>query len=109
MARHFALMAFLAVALSSCVTPALSPSGSGQQSEPRYLFAWSGDEDRQDSGFLAVIDLRRDGDRFGTIVATAPVGERGLWPHHTEHEMPASRMPFANGFAANRSVVFDLR
>jgi len=57
----------------------------------------------------AVIDLARDGDRYGTIVATAPVGERGLWPHHTEHELGASRMLFANGFSSNRTLLFDLR
>lgn len=109
MARRFALLAFCALTLSSCATPALSPSGGERQSEPRYLFAWSGDEDRQDSDFLAVIDLRRDGDRYGTIVATVPVGERGLWPHHTEHEMPAGRRLFANGYAGNRTFVIDLR
>jgi hypothetical protein len=42
-------------------------------------------------------------------VATAPVGEKGLWPHHTEHELDASRMLFANGFSSNRNLLFDLR
>jgi hypothetical protein len=79
------------------------------QHAARYLFSWSGDEDRNDSDFLAVIDLKRDGDRYGTVVATAPVGEKGLWPHHTEHELGAGRMLFANGFASNRNVLFDLR
>jgi len=74
----------------------------------RYLFAWAGDEDRQDSDFLAVIDLARQGDRYGTIVATTPIGEKGIWPHHTEHELSASKMLFANGFAGNRNVLFDL-
>lgn len=78
------------------------------QSPARYLFAWAGDEDRADSDFLAVIDLKRDGDRYGTIVATTPVGEKGLWPHHTEHELSASKMLFANGFAGNRNFLFDL-
>jgi len=78
----------------------------------RYLFAWAGDEDREDSDFLTVIDLARHGDhygdRYGTIVATTPIGEKGIWPHHTEHELGPSKMLFANGFAGNRSVVFDL-
>lgn len=51
----------------------------------------TGDEDRKDSDFLAVIDLARRGDRYGTIVATAPVGEKGSWPHHTEHELGTSK------------------
>lgn len=103
------LSTFCAITLSACGTLGQSPPESVRHSEPRYLFAWTGDEDRQDSDFLAVIDLARHGDRYGTIVATAPVGERGLWPHHTEHEMPADRMLFANGFAGNRNFVFDLR
>jgi hypothetical protein len=86
------------------------PHSSDRKQPPaaRYLFAWAGDEDRQDSDFLAVIDLARDGDRYGTIVATLPVGEKGLWPHHTEHELSASKTLFANGFAGNRNFLFDL-
>ena len=74
----------------------------------RYLFSWTGDEDREHSDFLAVIDLAKDGDRYGTIVATTPIGEKGLWPHHTEHELSAGSMLFANGFSGNRTVLFDL-
>lgn len=74
----------------------------------RYLFAWTGDEDRRDSDFLAVVDLAREGDRYGNIVATTPVGETGVWPHHTELELGPSRTLFANGFAGNRNFIFDL-
>src|SRR6478672_5069962 len=83
-------------------------SPSAADSPSRYLFAWAGDEDRKDSDFLAVIDLERHGDRYGTIVATAPVGEKGLWPHHTEHELGAQKTLFANGFSGNRNFLFDL-
>lgn len=95
-------------ALAACTqrSPSVRAAPAG---ESRYLFAWTGDEDREDSDFLAVVDLRRDGDRYGSIVATTPVGEKALWPHHTEHELGASRMLFANGYAANRNLVFDLR
>lgn len=103
-----ALISLLPVAAASCVRPLPAPRDHSHRSEPRYLFSWTGDEDRSDSDFLAVIDLARHGDRYGTIVATAPVGEEGLWPHHTEHHLDASRMLFANGYAGNRSFVFDL-
>jgi hypothetical protein len=86
-----------------------SAANRGQHPLPRYLFAWTGDEDRQDSDFLTVIDLARHGHRYGTVVATAPVGENGLWPHHTEHELSAAGLLFANGFSANRTLLFDLR
>ncbi|MBA2466295.1 MAG: hypothetical protein H0V46_01650 [Sphingomonas sp.] len=102
-------LALSAIALGACATSERAPPDTVRQVEPRYLFAWAGDEDRQDSDFLAVIDLRRDGDRYGSIVATAPVGEKALWPHHTEHEFGSGRTLFANGFAANRSFSFDLR
>ena len=99
------LLVFLLVSLCQ------AGSRSSQDKQPqgaRYLFAWAGDEDRADSDFLAVIDLARVGDRYGTIVATLPVGEKGLWPHHTEHELSASKTLFANGFAGNRNFLFDL-
>jgi hypothetical protein len=102
---RLALAAGTAVA---CARHAPQPVNLPERPPARYLFAWAGDEDREDSDFLAVIDLARDGDRYGTIVATTPIGEKGLWPHHTEHELGASQMLFANGFAGNRTVLFDL-
>src|SRR5262245_4876720 len=101
--------AALALIAALCCASGL-PAAAGRREQPpaRYLFSWSGDEDREDSDFLAVIDLKRDGDRYGTIVATAPVGEKGLWPHHTEHELGPGRMLFANGFSSNRNLLFDL-
>jgi hypothetical protein len=107
---HKSLWAIALVLAALCWASGL-PTAAGHREQPaaRYLFSWSGDEDRGDSDFLAVVDLKREGDRYGTIVATAPVGEKGLWPHHTEHELGAGRMLFANGFASNRNVLFDLR
>lgn len=102
------LLILSAIAFFGCARDVPAPSDTVQQPPARYLFAWTGDEDRADSDFLAVVDLARDGDRYGTIVATAPVGEKGLWPHHTEHELGAGRMLFANGFASNRNLLFDL-
>lgn len=107
--KRSALFTLSLLSLAACAGSVRPPSERAAQVEPRYLFAWTGDEDRQDSDFLAVIDLTRVGDRYGTVVATAPVGERGLWPHHTEHELGPSRMLFANGYAGNRNFLFDLR
>ena len=96
-----AALGFLACALALAHPP--------RQPQSRYLFTWVGDDDRADSDFLAVVDLARHGDRYGTIVTTTPVGEKGLWPHHTEHDLGASKMLYANGFPANRNLLFDLR
>lgn len=98
----------VALALSACARHAPPALAHPERPPARYLFAWAGDEDREDSDFLAVIDLARHDGRYGTIVATTPIGEKGLWPHHTEHELGASGMLFANGFAGNRTVIFDL-
>jgi hypothetical protein len=102
------LLALLLLAALSCARHAPGAADHVKLPPARYLFTWAGDEDREDSDFLAVIDLARDGDRYGTIVTTVPVGEKGLWPHHTEHELGAGRMLFANGFSSNRNLVFDL-
>jgi hypothetical protein len=106
--RHRIRLALVAVAALACATHAPVALDRSDRPPARYLFAWAGDEDRQDSDFLAVIDLAPHGDRYGTIVATAPIGEKGVWPHHTEHELGASKMLFANGFSGNRTVLFDL-
>jgi hypothetical protein len=98
----------VAVVVVACAGRGPAVRNGSERPPARYLFTWAGDEDREDSDFLAVVDLARDGDRYGTIVATAPVGEKGLWPHHTEHELGPGKMLFANGFAGNRTVVFDL-
>jgi len=101
-------LALVAVAALACARHAPRVADHSERTPARYLFAWAGDEDRQDSDFLAVVDLAQDGDRYGTIVATTPIGEKGIWPHHTEHELSPSRMLFANGFAGNRTLLFDL-
>lgn len=101
-------LALLAVTAVGCARNATPTLDEAARPPARYLFAWAGDDDRQDSDFLAVIDLARHGDRYGTIVATLPVDEKGLWPHHTEHELGTSGMLFANGFAGNRNLLFDL-
>jgi hypothetical protein len=106
--RRFLRLAPIAFAALACATHPPRAASELDRPPARYLFAWAGDEDRQDSDFLAVVDLARSGDRYGTIVATTPIGEKGIWPHHTEHELSASRMLFANGFAGNRTVLFDL-
>lgn len=98
--------AVLLILLTACATPStVDPTPHAS----RYLFAWTGDEDRKQNDFLAVIDLAPHGDRYGTVVATLPVGESSLWPHHTEHSLGASGMLFANGYAGNRTMLFDLR
>lgn len=99
--RNF-LCAIALVGLAACV-----PRPSGQPSQ--YLYLWTRGVDSTGPDFLAVLDIRADTGRYGTLVATLPVPGPRNGPHHTEHEMPADRQLFANGFASGRSFIFDLR
>jgi hypothetical protein len=74
-----------------------------------YLFVWAGDAARQSSDFLAVIDARPSSPTYGRIVRSVPVGATGTMPHHTEYEFPHDSILFANGWAAGRTFIFDLR
>lgn len=73
-----------------------------------YLFAWAGDADKHDADFLAVIDVKPGSPTYATVVATLPVGAQGTRPHHTEYEMAADDILWANGFDAGRTFRFDL-
>ncbi len=66
------------------------------------------DADGQQSDFLAVVDLDRASSNFGKIVATVPTGVKNGKSHHTEHDMPAGGILFANGFGAGQTWLFDL-
>jgi hypothetical protein len=72
-----------------------------------WLFVWAGAENEGDSDFLAVIDADTASDRYGRIVASVPVGLKGM-AHHTEHVMPAGDTLFANDFAAGETFLIDL-
>ena len=92
----------------------LSPRAPAQSASPasrasKYLFVWSGDGDRRVSDFLTVLDADPASKTYGHIVATLPVGAVGTMPHHTEYEFPADGMLLANGWAAGRTFLFDLR
>jgi hypothetical protein len=99
----------LAAVVAGChaSTPALrqdsQASGSG------FLFVWAGDADTQQSDFLASVDVDPRSATYASVVATVPVGAAGTRPHHTEYEMPAAGILWANGFDAGQTFLFDLR
>lgn len=100
--------------LAACAVSADSDSTtSGFAADPRdYLYLWTGAADSTQADFLAVLDITEPADdtsRYGRLVTTLPVPGTGNGPHHTEHEMPADRQLFANGYRSARSFVFDLR
>ena len=75
----------------------------------RHLFVWAGDADKQHSDFLAVVDIDPGSPTYAGVLATLPVGATGTLAHHTEYEMPAGGVLWANGFAAGRTFRLDLR
>lgn len=90
----------LAVAIGACQS-----QGTGS----RFLFVWAGDADKRESDFLAVVDADPRSANYATVVATLPVGVTGTQPHHTEYEMAADGVLWANGFDAGRTFRFNLR
>lgn len=98
-----AVMAFAACQGSREAPPAGPPADASE-----YLFLWTASTDTTAPDFLAVLDVRPDTGRYGSLVTTHPVpGVRNV-PHHTEHELPADRQLFVNGFSSGRSFIFDL-
>jgi hypothetical protein len=89
---------------SAIAASAAEPATPG----PQYLYLWTASADASQPDFLAVLDVTENAGRYGRLVTTLPVPGRGNGPHHTEHEMPADRQLFANGFTSGQSFVFDL-
>jgi hypothetical protein len=72
-----------------------------------FLYVWAGAEIDGDSDFLAVIDSDPSSDRYGEIVASVPVGLKGM-AHHSEHVMPAGDTLFVNSFRAGATFLVDV-
>ncbi len=90
--------------LPGCGTRTAAQDAAGRE----YLYLWTGSSDSTQADFLAVLDVTEDSARYGRLVTTLPVPGLANRPHHTEHEMPADRRLFANGFGSGQSFIFDL-
>ena len=75
----------------------------------QYLFVWTGDQAKQGNDFLIVIDADPASPNYGKLVTSIATDQKSVRTHHTEYEMPASGMLFANDHDANRTFIFDLR
>lgn len=94
------MVAFAATAAA----PAFGASDPGH-----YLFVWTGDQAKQGVDFLMVLDANPASPTYGRMLAGVGTNIKSVRIHHTEYEMPASGMLFANDHDANRSIIFDLR
>jgi hypothetical protein len=95
------MITFAAAALA-IAAPACANSG-------HYLFVWTADQAKQGNDFLAVIDADPASPSYGRLVAGVGTDIKSERIHHTEYEMPASGMLFANDHDPNQSVILDLR
>ena len=102
--RTIGITALLSLAACSQRTPSTAPGAAD------YLYLWTASADSTQPDFLAVLDVSEDSGaaRYGRLVTTVAVPGRGNRPHHTEHEMPADRQLFANGFGSGQTFIFDL-
>ena len=100
------LRALLAIFIAAqpLTAPAQAAARSGH-----YVFVWSGDQAKQGNDFLAIIDADPASPGYGKLVASLATDQKSVRPHHTEYEMPASGMLFANDHDANRTMILDLR
>ncbi len=105
MSLRFSALVVATVLLAAPSGPVLPPKPPSD-----FLYVWASSADSSGPDFLAVYDVRdRPGmDRYGALVTTLPVPGRGNRAHHSEHEMPADRQLFANGFGSGQSFIFDL-
>lgn len=86
-----------------------APCQDQPKSSGHYLFAWTGDREKKGNDFLAVIDADPGSPSYGRLVTTLATDQRTMRVHHTEYEMPASAMLFANDHDAGRTFIFNLR
>src|SRR5690242_2182768 len=74
-----------------------------------YLAVWTGDADRQNADFLAVLDADPTSPSYGKVLRTYPARSRGNEPQAVNDAPRADRRVFATGVLTNRTFVFDLR
>lgn len=107
------LLALLAALLlaAGCASTRPPAPGASSASAGRYLFVWAGDAQRADPDpdFLAVLDADPASPGYGSVVTTLAVDAAGTHPHHTDHQMPADGVLWANGFGSGDVFRFNLR
>lgn len=104
---HGAALATLLALTSLACRPGSEEAGArGLRTSP-WLYVWAGAVNDGDSDFLAVVDADPASERYGQIVASVPVGVRGM-AHHSEHVMPPGDTLFVNSFHAGMTFLVDL-
>src|SRR4028118_2000184 len=111
-----ACLVLVCVALAGCLRSASTVSqpeaqaAAGDTEKPSpYLYIWAGDADGKESDFMAVVDVLPGSPRYGQVISSVPVGEKGSMPHHLEYQLPEpGRWLFGNGHHTEKIFLFDL-
>jgi hypothetical protein len=102
--RLVPLILFLSLA-SLVLFCAPVPAGGGFS---HYVFAWAMPSDKSQPDFLAVIDALPQSPSYGRVLTTISAGFPGM-AHHTNYQMPANDILFANDYTRGLTFRFDLR
>lgn len=73
-----------------------------------YLFVWARPADKAQPDFLAVIDALPQSPSYGRVLTAISAGFPGM-AHHTNYQMPANGILFANDYDLGLTFRFDLR
>lgn len=97
----------LLICASLTLAPAAQARAAGAAGH--HLFVWAGDRAKAGNDFVVVVDADPASATYGKLVTSVGTDQKSLKAHHTEYEMPASGMLFANDHDANRTIIMDLR
>ena len=93
--------------LASLAVGAAAPSQT--TGSDHHLFVWTGDPAKAGNDFMVVVNADPASPAYGKLVTSVGTDQKSSKAHHTEYEMPASGMLFANDHDANRTLIMDLR
>ncbi len=85
----------------------LSPYVKRLDRPEKYLYIMCVDADAQENDFVAVIDVDRDSDTFGTILHTLDLGTKGNETHHWGYTDDRTRI-WAGGLFSSRIWIIDV-
>ncbi|HZP43388.1 MAG TPA: selenium-binding protein SBP56-related protein [Candidatus Binatia bacterium] len=100
--------AVIAILAAVCTPPAPARAAPPAAGPERHLVVWTGDDDREDEDFLAVLDADPRSPTYGKVLHTVPVGSKGNEPHHVDYEPRPEKTLWGSGLITSRTFVFDV-
>ncbi len=101
------MVALLAMAANAGAETCLSPFVKRLDRPEKVLYVFCVDADAQDNDFVAVVDVDRDSDTFGTITYRLDLGSKGNETHHWGFTDDRTRI-WAGGLLSSRIWIIDV-